>query len=293
VKDIKNEIFEELSKKMKDDMVDEFYEDKRKKFNKNLEISTALIALMGFYPIIKLTLRLIGKKRLKYIYDPEYSGRAFDEILGFLAGIILGKEYSKKHMETIEKITDTKDVDTDNLVDDIVDDIAKDMVEDSKKLKKKEEPDFNILTSKEELFREEEEYKKIKSKISINSDFRKRMTIFSINSENHFADIKMKNIDLDPQLKGIYLGSVAKEIYGVDVEPTFREKVHKFLCTLSLRSKNLSKLYSMSMTHGLILIYLLRRTSGSALAFYKNNKKMSGKKIKDFCELMRRSTRNS
>ena len=116
------------------------------------------------YNIYKGTISLLPKRLLLLVYDNRVVSNFFDEILGFIAGIILGAEYLAKDekltsmSEVVKQYISTELASEDPFVNSVFEDNK--LVLDEKYKEKKEEDVFNIFTADKNF----EELEKIHNK---------------------------------------------------------------------------------------------------------------------------------
>lgn len=293
-----------------------FYMDKDIELHKNLEISALMGIMRAIYEVFKIALQLSGKKFTSIIFDAERGHQLFDEVLGLIAGSLLGPKYLSKNIindkDMMEKYA--KEVITidgmkpeDPMLNDLIDDIILKISEEKpyKLPSEREEKEFNILVDREDLSELKQQHlemtQRLKRKMGAGKK-KKNKPVIKINEKNHKRKIVknliqhkqaidknpkkyQKEFTKDPFLKGSYAGMIANQSYKITMEDRVKRNIHKLLCKLSLKTKNMGKIFSQSMTLTLAMTYIMKRLSAIVINHYIQHR-MQGRTMADLCKFV-------
>jgi len=328
------------------------YEQKEQDMFKNVEVALALGSMWAFYPVLKLSMKILPKQLSRILFDSTKVSRLFDELIGVYAGLILGSSYLVKESNAIDEkesiikyaktIQDLNTISsTDPLMDDIVSDVMDKLNKDSEfysryKPPKIDKGEINIMIDRSDVVNREEQYnelmgqyEKMKEReerfaqkrrgglftpkrssdmknrksddkptskdkrsnnrpvgVSIKRPNKKRIMNLIIENE-HLNNKKLEKVK-DPFVKGSYVGMMANNICSVTVEDKIKKRMHRLLCNISIRSRELGMLVSQSITLSLAFSYILQKLSSITMAHYMNYTRNATDitKIKDLCDFV-------
>jgi hypothetical protein len=181
---------------MQQEVYNNFYRSKDVKLIKKYELTAVLGTVWALYPSIKFLVRVSGQGFNSVIFNPDKSTKMFDEVLGIIAGIILGPSYLSKRVITNKEMVkkyakEIYSTDVDDINNPIVNDIITDMVAKAKeghkvykKYDKEEEKKFNILVDRSNVSEMKDEYENVKRRLEMEKIRR------DADKEKHAMDIK-------------------------------------------------------------------------------------------------------
>lgn len=142
----------------------------------DLNFKVGFIAITSLYDILKFSVSIIPEKIKNILFDSRESTGVFDEILGVIAGVVLGPKYmakrgiiGKSKQELVKEYFKLENLEDDLFIDKIIKESQYDKEEvGAKKLFKKGEDEFNIFVTSDD-FREKEEALKFTMKGGVSS----------------------------------------------------------------------------------------------------------------------------
>jgi hypothetical protein len=93
-----------------------------------------------------------------------------------------------------------------------------------------------------------------------------------------------KEVSKDNMLKGSYVGMISNSVMTPKISSKWKIKVHKLLCKLSLKSRNISNLLTTYLTQSLAISYVASKLTQIVMSDYIKNKVLMGETLQDLCE---------
>jgi hypothetical protein len=268
---------------------------KEVKLFKDSAITLALGSVWATYSFFKFSINVIPTRLKSIIFDSSKSTSLFDEVIGIVAGMVLGPKYLAKNAVTKKQlikeyakeiISPDKLTETDPLMNEVISDMITGKI--GKTVESEEELDLSVMIDKD-IKREIEQYKKIKMDVdpSISTKDKKKLieTMMSQNEKiKQEPDKFNKEVSKDNTLKGSYVGMISNSVSTPKISSKWKTKVHKLLCTLSLRSRNISKLLTAYLTQSLAISYVASKLTQIVMSEYIKNKALMGNTLQDLCD---------
>lgn len=263
------------------------------KFFRRSAISLTLGSIWAVYPLMKFSVNIIPSRLKNIIFDSSQSKSLFDEVIGIIAGAVLGPSYLAKNMitkgEMIKKYA--KDIispdslkDTDPLMNEVISDMITGKIG---KTREEPEEDFAVMIDEElekMVQKDIESYERLRSNIPEKKEL---ITTMIQQNEAIKKDPEKfnKEMEKNPSLKGSYVGMISNKVAKPKVSKKWKNRVHKLLCKLSLRSRDLSRLVSTYLTQSLAITYLSHKLTHIVMSQYIKDKALiGGNTIGDLCD---------
>jgi hypothetical protein len=317
----------------------EYYNKEHAKFANNIGFALILGSIWSVYPITKIMLQAVGENIRDAILKPDTINKIYDEIIGIMAGLILGPKYLSQFVVKESKVGTTlaKDMLSSKTENELITDIIAGVKKEDNKYKqyeklKKEEEEFNVLMNRKNIDNVKMKYEKMKrlaefektakefkntkfsnervyngsssgpsdpKKIAIGVVDDKKLLTNLIEHEDIIAnksDKFIKKLDKDSFAKGAQIGMIVNSSYDINIDKEkkrydTKKKIHKVLCSLSLKSRNIGEITSQSITTFMALSYIFKKLSVISVGHYIQYIGRSPNNISDLCSFVSASSR--
>jgi len=148
---------------------DKYYKEEHTKFTKNVGFAVLLGGIWAIYPTTKIILQVLGEKIRNTILKPDTINKINDEIIGLMAGVLLGPKYLSQFTVIKSKVGTeiAKDMVTPRTDNELITDIISGVKTEENKYTQyskapKDDVEFNVLMNRKDVDNVKMKYEKMK-----------------------------------------------------------------------------------------------------------------------------------